>query len=108
MVYDELEMLQRMRHAHIVKFVDWFESKVNVRFSEEMLQLTINCRTNTTSLPSSLQEENCSTGSVSRGDSRRRTPHRRSDRFWRRVSIVTTTMGAREASKTFPYFMSDG
>jgi len=27
MVYDELEMLQRMKHAHIVKFVDWFESR---------------------------------------------------------------------------------
>lgn len=28
MVYDELEMLQRMKHKHIVKFVDWFESRV--------------------------------------------------------------------------------
>ncbi len=28
MVYDELEMLQRLKHPHIVKFVDWFESKV--------------------------------------------------------------------------------
>lgn len=27
MVYDELEMLQTMSHPHIVKFVDWFESK---------------------------------------------------------------------------------
>ncbi|TVY44812.1 Calcium/calmodulin-dependent protein kinase [Lachnellula occidentalis] len=27
MVYDELEMLQRMKHPHIVKFVDWFESR---------------------------------------------------------------------------------
>ncbi|OAQ99195.1 hypothetical protein LLEC1_02273 [Akanthomyces lecanii] len=27
MVYDELEMLQRLKHPHIVKFVDWFESK---------------------------------------------------------------------------------
>ncbi|RMY44463.1 hypothetical protein D0864_15626 [Hortaea werneckii] len=26
-VYDELEMLQRLRHPHIVKFVDWFESR---------------------------------------------------------------------------------
>jgi serine/threonine protein kinase len=29
MVYDELEMLQRMKHPHIVKFVDWFESRVS-------------------------------------------------------------------------------
>lgn len=28
MVYDELEMLQRLKHPHIVQFVDWFESKV--------------------------------------------------------------------------------
>lgn len=27
MVYDELEMLQRLRHPHIVKFYDWFESR---------------------------------------------------------------------------------
>ncbi|GAM83501.1 hypothetical protein ANO11243_014890 [Dothideomycetidae sp. 11243] len=27
MVYDELEMLQNLKHPHIVKFYDWFESK---------------------------------------------------------------------------------
>ncbi|PHH67549.1 hypothetical protein CDD82_1371 [Ophiocordyceps australis] len=27
MVYDELHMLQSLKHAHIVKFVDWFESR---------------------------------------------------------------------------------
>jgi calcium/calmodulin-dependent protein kinase I len=27
MVYDELEMLQTLTHPHIVKFVDWFESR---------------------------------------------------------------------------------
>ncbi|KAL2113602.1 hypothetical protein VUR80DRAFT_3290 [Thermomyces stellatus] len=27
MVYDELELLQRVQHPHIVKFVDWFESR---------------------------------------------------------------------------------
>jgi calcium/calmodulin-dependent protein kinase I len=29
MVYDELEMLQKMKHPHIVKFHDWFESRVH-------------------------------------------------------------------------------
>jgi serine/threonine protein kinase len=29
MVYDELEMLQKLKHPHIVKFVDWFESRVS-------------------------------------------------------------------------------
>ncbi len=28
MVMDELDMLQRLKHPHIVKFVDWFESRV--------------------------------------------------------------------------------
>lgn len=28
MVYDELEMLQRLHHPHIVQFHDWFESRV--------------------------------------------------------------------------------
>ena len=27
MVYDELDMLQKLRHPHIVRFVDWFESR---------------------------------------------------------------------------------
>ncbi|KAF2228534.1 calcium/calmodulin-dependent protein kinase [Viridothelium virens] len=27
MVYDELQMLQRLHHPHIVRFVDWFESR---------------------------------------------------------------------------------
>lgn len=27
MVYDELQMLQHMKHPHIVRFVDWFESR---------------------------------------------------------------------------------
>lgn len=31
MVYDELAMLQNLHHPHIVKFIDWFESKVRNR-----------------------------------------------------------------------------
>lgn len=31
MVYDELQLLQHMKHPHIVRFVDWFESKVWIR-----------------------------------------------------------------------------
>ena len=29
MVWDELDMLQRLHHPHIVRFVDWFESRVS-------------------------------------------------------------------------------
>lgn len=28
MVYDEMVLLQRIKHPHIVRFHDWFESKV--------------------------------------------------------------------------------
>jgi calcium/calmodulin-dependent protein kinase I len=31
MVYDEMEMLQNMHHQHIVRFHEWFESKVRGR-----------------------------------------------------------------------------
>jgi calcium/calmodulin-dependent protein kinase I len=37
MVYDELEMLQRMNHSHIVKFVDWFESRVRYRGAARLI-----------------------------------------------------------------------
>jgi serine/threonine protein kinase len=30
MVLDELDLLQRLKHPHIVKFVDWFESRVRI------------------------------------------------------------------------------
>lgn len=30
MVLDELQMLQRLNHPHIVKFRDWFESRVRI------------------------------------------------------------------------------
>lgn len=29
MVYDELKLLQRLDHPHIVQFRDWFESRVS-------------------------------------------------------------------------------
>lgn len=31
MVYDELRMLQTLSHPHIVKFQDWFESRVRLK-----------------------------------------------------------------------------
>jgi calcium/calmodulin-dependent protein kinase I len=35
MVYDEMKMLQKMSHPHIVKFFEWFESKVSERHRHE-------------------------------------------------------------------------
>lgn len=55
MVMDELEMLQRLHHPHIVKFVDWFESRVgrhSTPFARKhyhsISSLLSCCRTNTT------------------------------------------------------------
>lgn len=28
MVIDELQLLQRLHHPHVIRFIDWFESKV--------------------------------------------------------------------------------
>ena len=77
MVYDELEMLQRMKHPHIVKFEDWFESRVSLIWSGvEGYDSSHAFRTNITSSHSWLLEENCSTVSASKEDSQRRM-HRR-------------------------------
>lgn len=48
MVYDELEMLQRMHHPHIVKFHDWFESRVGIP-RDTCATTADSSRTNTTS-----------------------------------------------------------
>lgn len=34
MVYDELNLLQNLKHEHIVRFVDWFESRVGISCSD--------------------------------------------------------------------------
>lgn len=48
MVYDELKMLQSLSHPHIVKFHDWFESRVgHYSCLRNPFRLTL-CRTNTT------------------------------------------------------------
>jgi Protein kinase domain len=37
MVYDELKMLQNLNHPHIVRFHDWFESRVSYSIARGML-----------------------------------------------------------------------
>lgn len=96
MVLDELEMLQRLKHPHIVKFVDWFESRVRCAPALELdghpLRLTaLPGRTSTTSSPSSPLEGNCSTGSANRASSRRKTHLRLSTRSWTRSTTCTET-----------------
>ena len=40
MVYDELKMLQSVSHPHIVKFHDWFESRVSIFEETRWVALT--------------------------------------------------------------------
>jgi Protein kinase domain len=48
MVYDELAMLQKLHHPHIVQFVDWFESRVRNVPALERYYVDVNSdRTNT-------------------------------------------------------------
>lgn len=78
MVMDELDMLQRLKHPHIVKFVDWFESRVcskHALIREASLDWTEDScvsRTNITSSPSLPRAASCSTEFVNRAGSRRR------------------------------------
>jgi calcium/calmodulin-dependent protein kinase I len=37
MVYDELAMLERLHHPNIVKFHDWFESRVGQLIIKEFM-----------------------------------------------------------------------
>jgi len=48
MVYDELEMLQRMKHPHIVKFHYWFESRVSICAGRTRIRRLTAVRTSTT------------------------------------------------------------
>jgi calcium/calmodulin-dependent protein kinase I len=36
MVYDEMELLKRLKHPHIVKFYEWFESSKNFYIVTEL------------------------------------------------------------------------
>ena len=100
MVYDELDMLQRLKHPNIVRFVDWFESRVSgacgltTAIRSGVPKANELDRTNTTSSLSWRLVASCSTGSVSRASSRRRTPPRLSGRF----SGLSTTFTARMSS----------
>jgi serine/threonine protein kinase len=96
MVLDELDMLQRLKHPHIVRFVDWFESRVRHDCNggegcSQPANTALN-RTSTILSPSSLPAESYLTGSASRENSPRRTLHRPSSRCWAPLTICTTIM----------------
>jgi serine/threonine protein kinase len=102
MVYDELEMLQRMKHPHIVKFVDWFESRVREKIHVERSTGLLECRTNIISSLNLLPEENCSIVFASRGDSQRGMLHRLLDRSLKLSITYTTIMSCTEVNHSTP------
>jgi serine/threonine protein kinase len=102
MVYDELEMLQRMKHPHIVKFVDWFESRVREEIHVERSTGLLECRTNIISSLNLLPEENCSIVFASRGDSQRGMLHRLLDRSLKLSITYTTIMSCTEVNHSNP------
>jgi serine/threonine protein kinase len=76
MVYDEMAMLQNMHHPHIVKFHEWFESKVRITLRFWNAKADGTNRTNGTLLPSLPPAENCSIVFVRRVNSQKRMPPR--------------------------------
>lgn len=103
MVYDELDMLQRLKHPHIVKFVDWFESRVSALPScfpscARPAGLPAN-RINTTSLPSWRPVANCSTAFANRASLQRKTPLRPSSRSLAQWTIYMARMLSTEVSR---------
>lgn len=50
MVYDELDMLQRLKHDNIVKFKDWFESRVSNILRLATVVVMVNVRVRETKL----------------------------------------------------------
>lgn len=80
MVYDELEMLQRMKHPHIVKFHDWFESRVCPPYATHTVRSADSSRTNTTLSLNWQPAASCLTAFARRESSLRRMPPKPFDR----------------------------
>ena len=81
MVYDEMVLLQRMKHKNIVRFHDWFESKVKPHESpEEDCLLMLWIRTNIILSPSWPPAGSSSIGSANMASLRRRMLQKRSRR----------------------------
>lgn len=99
MVYDELDMLQRLKHPHIVKFVDWFESRVSALLRFPVLFRPVGLfanRTNITLSPSWRLAASCSTASANKANSQRRMPHRPLSRCLVRLTTFTARMSSIE------------
>lgn len=92
MVYDEMVLLQRMKHPHIVRFHDWFESKV--RSNPMMLgsHADNTRRISIILLLSWLPAESSLTGFANLANSPRRMPRKQFDRSLKQSTIFTTTM----------------
>lgn len=92
MVYDEMVLLQRMKHPHIVRFHDWFESKVRKTLANNYVSLTGVIRTSIILSPSWLLAANYSTESANTASLRRKMPFGRSGKSSRPSTTSTTIM----------------
>ena len=103
MVLDELAMLQKIDHPHIVRFIDWFESKVTIARSRLLLpkyrvRSLIPLRTNIILLPSSLLEASSSIEYATKANSLKRMHPRRSDKSSRRSTTYIKEILCTEVS----------
>lgn len=109
MVYDELKLLQRLNHPHIVRFRDWFESRVSWDFLFLALQFCLvlycrdtdclgACRINTTSLLSWRRVVNCSIVFASMGNSLRRMRPKSYARFCKLSTTFIALISSTEVS----------
>ena len=97
MVYDELKMLQSLNHPHIVRFHDWFESRVRYSIIRRHFASSLtSCRTSTTSLHSWPLAENFSIGFVTRVDSQKKMLHRQSNKCLKQLTTSTNAMSSIE------------
>lgn len=92
MVYDELEMLQKMKHKHIVKFVDWFESRVRKSSIPMRGKRLMRRRTNITLLHSWLLVESCLIEFANKEDLRKKMLRKLSVKFSRLWITFMTIM----------------
>lgn len=91
MVYDEMVLLQRMKHPHIVRFHDWFESKVR-KPHQQIDEPNGDIRTSIILSLSWPLVVNCSTESANTASLRRKMPFRRSGKSSRPLTTSTTIM----------------
>lgn len=102
MVYDELDMLQRMHHPHIVRFHDWFESKACISYRTDLCPTYNTNRTSTTLSRSWPPEGSSSIESARRDDSPKRMLPKQLNKSSRRLTICINETSFTEVGTARP------